>query len=57
MARYDSVRKINRNKMIIQFREDNPELSLKEIAESFNVSRQRVFQILKRYGNDSKKVG
>jgi len=48
MARYDSTRKIARNKAVVQYRKDNPELSLKEIGEVFNVTAPRIYAILKR---------
>ncbi len=47
--RYDSLRKMERNKQLIKYREENPGLSLKEIGQAFNISHVRVFHILKRY--------
>ena len=46
--RYDPLRKIERNKQLIKYREDNSGLSLKEIGLVFNISAVRVFKILKR---------
>lgn len=51
--RYDSLRKISRNQQLIKYRKENPELSLKEIGQAFNISHARVSQILKRH-NDGK---
>ena len=47
--RYDSLRKIERNRQLVKYRQDNPGLSLKEIGLVFNISAVRVFKILKRY--------
>lgn len=46
--RYDPLRKLERNKKIIKYRRDNPDLSLREIGEVFGISRVRVFQILQK---------
>ena len=51
--RYDSLRKIKRNQQILKYRSENPDLSLKEIAEVFGISHVRVYQILKRYADGS----
>lgn len=45
--KYDSLRKLERNHDIIEFRRQYPELSLAEIAKKFSVSRQRIHQIIK----------
>lgn len=45
MAKYDSVRKTARNKQLIKYREDNPDLSWKEIGEAFNISGARAHKI------------
>ena len=47
MAKYDSLRKLNRNKALIEYRRSHPEASLAEIAEVFGISTQRVWEILK----------
>ena len=46
MAKYDSLRKIERNRMLREYAESHPELSLKEIGQVFNISESRVWRIL-----------
>lgn len=46
--RYESNTKVARNNKIVQYRKDHPELSLEEIANRFGISKQRVYQILKK---------
>jgi len=46
MSKYDSGRKLARNKMLLEYRRANPELSLQEIGDAFGISRQRVSQII-----------
>ena len=53
MAKYDTLRKLDRNRMMREFAELHPELSGKEIGIRFNISASRVWRIL--HGN--KKVG
>jgi len=53
--RYDGLRKLARNKQLVKFVEDNPMLSLREIARAFNISHVRVFQILKAERAHNKK--
>jgi len=48
MAKWDSLRKKKRNRAIVQCHKEQPELSMAEIAEIFNISRQRVQKILAR---------
>ncbi len=40
---------LDRNQQILKCKQQNPHLSLQEIAEFFGISRQRVWQILKKY--------
>jgi predicted DNA-binding protein YlxM (UPF0122 family) len=47
--RYEKVRKTDRNTDVIKKRKENPDMSLREIAEYFNISRQRVHAIIRRY--------
>ena len=51
MARYDSVRKTERNRLLLEYRKANPEASLAEIGRLFNISKQRVSEILQKEGN------
>jgi len=46
MARYDALRKLDRNKMLREYAGLHPELSLKEIGQRFNISGSRVWRIL-----------
>ena len=46
MAKYDSLRKIERNRMLREYAESHPELSLKEVGRVFNISESRVWRIL-----------
>ena len=48
MPRYDSVRKTERNKALIEYANNHPELSLKEIGKIFGISAVRVWAIQKR---------
>ena len=48
MAKYDSMRKLERNKMLCEYRKLQPDLSLKEIGQAFNISESRVSKILKK---------
>ncbi|MBA7608653.1 hypothetical protein ES703_15832 [subsurface metagenome] len=58
MAKYDSMRKLERNKELRDYAGRHPELSLKEIGEIFGISSSRVWRIIndnhKRERNDSK---
>ena len=46
MARYDSMRKLERNKTLYDYAEKHPELSQKEIGSVFNISTSRVSKLL-----------
>ncbi len=48
MAKYDSMRKLERNAMLWEYAKAHPELSLREIGRAFNISESRVSKILKR---------
>ena len=52
MAKYDSMRKLERNRLMLQYREEHPEMSWQEIGDAFNVSAQRAYEIVK---NEQKK--
>ena len=51
------MRKVDRNKMIVEYRYSHPDSSLQELATLFNVSRQRVWAILKAHEEDSIELG
>ena len=55
MAKFDGLRKLERNRLLKKFKEDNPDLSLKEIGKVFGICESRVWRIL--YGNSKRKVG
>jgi len=46
MARYDSLRKIKRNKTLKEYAKNNPDLSMKEIGQVFGISGSRVWRII-----------
>ncbi len=46
MDRYDKLRKKARNQLLEQYAENNPDASLSEIGLVFNVSKQRVSELL-----------
>ena len=48
--RYDSLKKANRNEALIEYRRAHPDLSLKEIGEVFGITKQRVHEIIAKYG-------
>lgn len=48
MPRYDSVTKSQRNHEVLAFTQAHSNYSLKEIGRQFNLSGERVRQILKR---------
>ena len=55
MARYDTLRKLERNEMLREFAKLHPELSLNEVGRRFNISESRVWRIL--HGNQKAKSG
>ena len=48
MAKYDSLRKQARNRLLVGFAEANPDLSHREIGDIFGLTKQRVGYILRR---------
>ena len=50
MAKYDSLRKLKRNRMLVEYCQAHPEASLSEIGQLFNISHQRVWELLKLEG-------
>ena len=53
MAKYDSLRKLERNQMLKDYALAHPELSLKELSKPFGITESRVWRILN--GNNKKK--
>jgi len=47
MGKYDSMRKLKRNQMLVEYHKAHPEASLSEIGQLFNISSQRVWELLK----------
>lgn len=48
MARYDSRRKLQRDARLVEYIKENPDLSMNEVGQVFNISRTRIYQILGR---------
>ncbi len=46
MAKYEANTKVERNRMLFEYRQAHPELSLQEIGDVFEISRERVRQII-----------
>jgi len=46
MARYDSLRKLERNRMLKEYANSHQNMSLKEMGKLFNISESRVWRIL-----------
>ena len=44
--RYDSMRKLERNAMLLEYAKAHPGLSQKEIGQAFNITGSRVSRIL-----------
>ena len=49
MAKYDKLRKLDRNRLLIEYYQAHRNLSLREIGAVFNISAQRVWEIIKAY--------
>lgn len=52
---YTFRQKRDRNQAIVDYAKSHPGYSLNEIAQSFNLTRQRIFQILKKEVRHGKK--
>jgi DNA-directed RNA polymerase specialized sigma subunit len=48
MAKYDSLRKLERNRMLLEYADAHPDNSQKEIGQLFNITESRVSRILKK---------
>ena len=55
MAKYDSMRKLGRNRALREYAKTHPELSQREIGKIFDISESRVCRILN--GNQKWKKG
>jgi predicted transcriptional regulator len=55
MAKYDSIRKNARNQLLILYQQGHPDASLKEIGAMFNISPQRVWEIIQLYKKNTDK--
>ena len=53
MARYDSLRKLERNKKLIRYYHAHPEMSYKEIGQKFGIDGSRAWRIIQRYDNQT----
>ena len=52
--RYDNLRKAERNKALVEYAENNPGLSLKEVGTVYGISGTRVWHILHPKTNNKK---
>lgn len=46
MAKYDSMRKLERNRVLYEYHLSHPELSLREVGRAFNITGERVRKII-----------
>ena len=46
MAKYDSMRKLERNRALYEYHLSHPDLSLREVAKPFNISKERARKII-----------
>jgi len=51
MAKWDRLRKSERNRLLVEYHEKHPEMSWREIGELFNISGQRAWEL---YDNERK---
>ncbi len=57
MAKYDSERKTERDRLLLEYRKANPDASLAEIGRLFNISKQRVSEILLKEAKEKATTG
>jgi len=53
MARYDKLRKLERNRKLIKYYHEHPEMSYKEIGQAFGIDGSRAWRIIQRYDKQS----
>lgn len=53
MAKYDSMRKVERNRALYEYHLSHPDFSLREVAKPFNISRERARKIIQ---SEKKKI-
>ena len=47
MPKYDSMRKLDRNQVLEEYADQHPDATLEQIGKVFNISKQRVHELLK----------
>ena len=47
MAKYDGLRKVERNKTLSEFAKAHPELSFKEVGRAFGISAHSAWRIVR----------
>jgi len=55
MAKYDGLRKLERNRLLVEYAKTHPDLSMKEIGIIYGIGESRVSKILKKenHGDDA----
>jgi len=56
MDRFDKLRKLNRNLAIVKMHQENPLMFYEDIGHEFNITKQRVAEILKAMKKREKKI-
>lgn len=51
MAKLGRKEKQDRNKLLVQTKEENPSITYRQLGEMFNITRGRACQIYTRYKN------
>ena len=51
MAKYDGLRKLERNRLLVEYAKSHTDYSLREIGEAFNISASRTWHILHKDKN------
>jgi len=45
---YDAVRKLERNRLLVEYHETHPKTSYRKLGEMFNISGARAHEIIKK---------